>query len=154
MDKSVVQLTPEKDYKIRCARIDDLATIKKLLSSNGLPTVGIDEYVDQFLVADQQEVIGTIGVLFEGEKALLRSFVVNTEQRGSGIGSALVKDLLKEIKNRGIEEAYLLTETAEEYFKRMGFYNISRDDMPHSLLKESGLDQACPCSSRCMKFTL
>lgn len=142
------------DYMIRAAHKEDLDQVKKLLEERALPTVGVDKNITKFLVADHHAIIGTVGVLYDGEKALIRSFAVSAENEKRGIGLALVKELLTEIKSMGSKEVYLLTETAAEYFKRLGFYRINREEMPQLLLEESGLDQACPCSSQCMKFLL
>lgn len=154
MSKDMVNLSQERDYTIRSASIEDLTAVKELLRERGLPTVGVDETINTFLVADKHKVIGTVGVLYDGEKALIRSFAVTSKNENRGIGLALIKQVLAEIKRMGAAEVYLLTETAAEYFKRFGFFEINRDDIPQRLLKESGLAQACPCSSQCMKFLL
>jgi amino-acid N-acetyltransferase len=142
------------DYLVRRGKFSDIAQIKELLRVSHLPTVGAEKAADRFLVADNGQIIGILGVLYEGEKALLRSFAVSPLYQGKGIGGFLVSAMLHELTAQNIQEVYLLTETAADYFKRIGFGEIARKAMPENLLKESGLDQACPCSSKCLKYLL
>ncbi len=149
------QNSNNKPYTIRHAEPNDIEQIKSLLQTNDLPVVGVVQHWQNFLVADQQDcILGTLGVHYDGKKALLRSFVVNDSQRNSGIGKALLQRMLLEMQSRGIKDVFLLTETATNYFIREGFTEICRDEIPQILLKESGLDQECPCSSRCLKCQL
>jgi len=142
-------------YTIRHAQPGDIEQIKSLLQANDLPVVGVVQYWQNFFVADKQDcILGALGAHYDGKKALLRSFVVNDSQRNSGIGKALLQRMLLEMQRRGINEVFLLTETATNYFIREGFTEICRDEIPQILLKESGLDQACPCSSQCLKRQL
>ncbi|MBP1763763.1 MAG: GCN5-related N-acetyltransferase [Firmicutes bacterium] len=142
-------------YTLRYAQPNDVEHIKSLLQANALPVVGVAQHWQSFLVADTQGcIIGALGAHYDGKKALLRSFVVNGRQRNSGIGKALLQRMLLEMQKRGIKEVFLLTETAANYFMREGFIAICRDEIPQILLKESGLDQACPCSSQCLKRQL
>ena len=143
-----------KGYRIRLANELDLEVIQGLLTGSGLPIVGLEGYIKQFLVAEQNQVIGVIGVHYGRRIALLRSFVVNVQERKCGVGMSLVKQALDHIKSQGIGEVYLLTETAVDYFKKIGFLKINREQMPMDLLEESGLKDACPCSSYCMKILL
>jgi amino-acid N-acetyltransferase len=143
-----------KEYSIRRANASDIAEIKETLTAGGLPTVGVDKAVEQFLVAEGSQVIGVLGALYDTPKALLRSFAVSPAQRSKGVGGTLVVEIFKELQRQEIEEVYLITDTAAEYFRRVGFYEITRAEMPANLLKESGLDEACPCSSKCMKYLL
>lgn len=143
-----------KKYSVQRANALDIAEIKELLTASGLPIVGVDKAVEQFLVAKDSQVIGVLGALYNPPKALLRSFAVIPMQRSKGIGATLVAEIFKELQRQKLEEVYLITDTAAEYFKRIGFFEISRAEMPAKLLKESGLEQACPCSSSCMKYIL
>jgi arsenite methyltransferase len=142
------------DYTIKNATVDDLAEIKELLIVSDLPIVGIDSNVNDFIVADNGQIIGVIGTHYYETKALLRSFAVTSKLRKSGVGMALFQQLQKQLKSPNIKEVYLLTETAQEYFKRLGFYEINRDQMPSPLLEKSGLNQACPSTSHYMKHLL
>ena len=142
-------------YTIRHAQPSDIEQIKSILQVNDLPVVGVAQHWQNFLVADKQNcILGALGTHYDGKKALLRSFVVIGSQRNSGIGKALLQRMLLEMQRRGIKEVFLLTETAANYFIREGFTEICRAEIPQILLEESGLGQACPCSSQCLKRQL
>lgn len=143
------------DYIVRSADKNDVRLIKELLQACSLPTVQIEKHIQDFIVAEAQgSIIGTLGAVYDGNKALLRSFAVCEKKRKNGIGSRLINMMLKEMRKKGIKEVFLLTETAADYFIQLEFLEISRDIIPKILLIESGLDQACPCSSRCFKYNI
>ncbi len=58
---------------IRGALRSDLAAIEALLSASDLPTVGVADALDHFLLAEHEgRVIGAIGMELHGNFALLR----------------------------------------------------------------------------------
>jgi len=142
------------DYRIRTAVEADFPVIKKLLSENDLTTAGVEEQLSNFLVADSGEVIGLIGLEFAANAVMLRSMVINHELRNYGIATALVNRSLEIARQAGIEEAYLLTNTAEKFAARWGFYKVERSQIPEELMKSSALHRFCPASSVCMKLDL
>ena len=144
------------DYSIRQATENDLDAVELLLAACELPVVRVAPHIKTFLVAetDDKKLVGVLGMLADGDKALLRSFAVSSLQRKRGVGLALVRQMLAQLSEQHCTAAFLLTETAEQYFARLGFVVIERAAMPQALLVESGLDQACPCSSVCMQYKL
>ena len=141
-------------YSIRWAKKTDLKTIEHLLQNSSLPTVGLSLASAQFLLAETKanEVIGVLGAQHNEAATLFRSFAVISPWRGKGVGMALVKTMLNRLQEQNRTVLYLLTETAASYFEGLGFQFISREEIPQILLVQSGLDQACPCSSQCMKL--
>lgn len=140
---------------LRRADINDAWPVKELLQASGLSTVRIEKQLTDFIVAEEQgKFFGILGAVYDGNKSLLRSFAVCEEKRNDGIGSALIKAMFSIMKAKKIIEVFLLTETAAAYFIKLGFLEIKREDIPQILLKESGLDLACPCSSRCFSYKL
>lgn len=142
------------DYTIRQADKNDFPAIRELLLTNNLPLISVERHIEEFIIAEQTEIIGVMGALQEDSKGLIRSFAVTASLRKVGVGLALLQTMEQQLKRQEVKEIYLLTETARDYFKKAGFIEISREEMPVSLLRESGLDQACPCSSHCLKFLL
>lgn len=144
------------DYRVRQATENDLDAVELLLAACELPVVRIAPHIKTFFVAetDDKKLVGVLGMLADGDKALLRSFAVAPSYRKRGVGQALVRAALTQLRKESCNEAYLLTQTAETYFARLGFSVIDRTAMPQALLVESGLDRACPCSSVCMKYKL
>ncbi|MFL5549169.1 MAG: arsenic resistance N-acetyltransferase ArsN2 [Gemmatimonadaceae bacterium] len=131
--------------KIRNATVDDLTDIERLLSVNQLPLDGVKENVRDFIVAENgDEIAGAIGLEKFGNVALLRSAVVAAEYRGSGVGRKLVERALARCEETGIDELYLLTTTAEEYFPRFGFARTTRSAVPDALKASAEFQGACP----------
>ena len=137
--------------KIRVATSRDLDAVERLLSSSNLPTEGVEENFSSFVVAEEQgKIAGAIGLERFGSVALLRSAVVSPEHRGSGVGRRLVEKVLERAKEDGIEELFLLTTTAEDYFPRFGFARTTRSAVPPAVKASAEFQGACPDSAAVM----
>ena len=147
LDLSEIAVTP--------ARLDDLAAIKALLAANNLPIAGVDDHWKTFLVArDGETIVGCGGAEAYQFAALIRSVAVVPEYRGHGVGRKLVRQLLDRLASRGLREFYLLTTTAEAYFKKRGFKVIDRDEVHPQLLSSREFQDACPASAVCMRLVM
>ena len=136
---------------IRAARPGDLPEVESLLREAALPTEGVRESFDHFLVAERDgRLLGTIGLEVFGRSALLRSAAVRQDQRGNGLGSALAGRILEAGARRGIEEVFLLTETAAGFFPRFGFVRTTRDAVPGAVKQSVEFRQLCPDSATVM----
>ncbi len=133
----------------------DVAAIKALLVKNDLPVAGVDEHWRTFIVArDGGRVVGCGGSETYQVAALIRSVAVLPEYRGQGLGRKIVRHLLDRLSARGLREFYLLTTTAEEYFKKRGFKTIDRDEVHPQLLQSREFQDACPASAVCMRLVM
>lgn len=131
--------------RIRNATSADLPAVENLLSASDLPLDGVKDNFSNFVVAeDDGEIAGAIGLEEFGAVALLRSAVVSLEHRGSGIGRRLVERLLEGAEVAGIEELYLLTTTADQYFPRFGFTRTTRSAVPDAVKASAEFQGACP----------
>jgi amino-acid N-acetyltransferase len=131
--------------RIRGAMSSDLSAVERLLSASDLPLDGVRDNFSSFVVAeDKAEIAGAIGLEKFGSIALLRSAVVSPEHRGSGVGRRLVEQLLERAEEAGIDEIYLLTTTAEEYFPRFGFTRTTRSAVPDAVKVSAEFQGACP----------
>jgi amino-acid N-acetyltransferase len=131
--------------KIRKATTRDLDAVEGLLSTNDLPLDGVKENLSGFVVAEESgRIIGTIGLEQFGSIALLRSAVVSNEHRRSGVGRRLVEHILEYAEKDGIEELFLLTTTAEDYFPRFGFTRTTRSAVPPAVKASVEFQGACP----------
>jgi amino-acid N-acetyltransferase len=131
--------------KIRSATIQDLAAVEQLLAANDLPRDGVRENFADFLVAeDRGTIVGAIGLEKFDSAALLRSAVVSTDRRGAGLGHRLVERILARAEEAGIDEIYLLTTTAQDYFPRFGFTRGARDRVPDAVKLSAEFRGACP----------
>lgn len=137
--------------KLRQATSQDLAAVESLLSASKLPIDGVRESFSHFVVADESgEIAGAIGLEKFGPVALLRSAVVSPEYRGSGVGRRLVEQIIERARKEGIEEIFLLTTTAEEYFPRFGFARTTRAAVPIAVKASAEFQGACPESAAVM----
>ena len=131
--------------RIRNATSADLPAVEKLLSASDLPLDGVKDNFSNFVVAeDDGEIAGAIGLEEFGAVALLRSAVVSPGHRGSGVGRRLVEHLLEGAEAAGIEELYLLTTTADQYFPRFGFTRTTRSAVPDAVKASAEFQGACP----------
>ena len=146
-------LQPGMDFVIRPATAADFPAIHALLTAASLPVAGVDAASGEYVVADLAgKVVGALGVEKSDSAALLRSFAVQADFRNRGIGEALVRHVLGQLKFEGVSPLYILTNTAEAFAARFGFVKISRQEIPAALLASSALGTACPASSTCMKL--
>jgi amino-acid N-acetyltransferase len=131
--------------KIRKATNRDLDAVEGLLSANDLPLDGVKENLSGFIVAEEGgRVIGAVGLERFGSVALLRSAVVSEGHRGGGVGRRLVEHILDYAESGGIEELFLLTTTAENYFPRFGFTRTARSAVPPAVKASAEFRGACP----------
>ena len=143
------------DITITPARAEDLEGIKALLVANDLPTAGVDDHWKTFLIArDGDRMVGCAGAEAYQFAALIRSVAVDPAYRSHGIGRRLVRQLLDRLASRGLREFYLLTTTAEEYFKKRGFKPIDRDEVHPQLLSSREFQDACPSTAVCMRLVM
>ncbi|HEV2641420.1 MAG TPA: arsenic resistance N-acetyltransferase ArsN2 [Candidatus Elarobacter sp.] len=133
----------------------DLDAIERLLTDCNLPTDGVRDALDNFLIVGESNTItGVIGLELFGTEALLRSAAVASTARGTGIGSTLVDAIVERARSRGVRDLYLLTTTAESYFARRGFARIGRDDAAESVKQSVEFRSACPASATVMVRSL
>jgi amino-acid N-acetyltransferase len=140
---------------IQDAEASDLPAIRRLLETQHLPLDGIDEHVSTMVVAKKgSEVVGAAAVELYADGALLRSVVVDPMVQGQGLGHRLSDAALSIAKERGTHTAFLLTTTAENFFPKLGFEQIVRDDVPASVQASIEFQSACPASAVVMRKRL
>lgn len=143
------------EITITAATAADVERIKQLLVESGLPTAGVDEHWKTFVVArDGQTIVGCGGAEAYQFAALIRSIAVVPDYRSHGVGRSIVRQLLDRLASRGLREFYLLTTTAEEYFRKRGFKTIDRDEVHPQLLSSREFQDACPSSATCMRLVM
>jgi amino-acid N-acetyltransferase len=119
---------------IRTAATGDVPAIRSLLSEAGLPLDGATEAFEHGVVADADgTVVGAAATERYGSDGLLRSVVVSPPLRGTGVGRALVVAAEALARGLGIRDLYLLTETACEWFPRLGYAALDRAVAPDGI---------------------
>jgi amino-acid N-acetyltransferase len=140
---------------LRSAEAADLPAVLGLLSRSDLPSAGVAEALPHFVIAEREgELVGVAGLEVYGESALLRSVAVEPSWRGSGVGRTLIERALSVTRERGIDDVFLLTTTAEHYFPRFGFACVSRDSVSPELQASAEFQGACPASAVLMRKSL
>ena len=125
-----------------------------LLKKSNLPTEDISELTKLFVATNNNEVVGTVGIEFYNDVALLRSLAVKDAYRSKGIGRQLVNHIETFAKLNGAKELVLLTTTAADYFSKRAYQNIERNNVPEEIKKSSEFSSTCPSSAIIMKKVL
>lgn len=129
--------------------------VEALLAEAGLPTAGVDESIDRFVVARAEgRLVGVAGLEVHGREGVLRSVAVDASWRGRGLGDRLTAAALGAARSGGLERVYLLTTTAERYFPRHGFRRVEREDPSPEVQQSVEFREACPASAVTMVLDL
>ena len=91
------------------------------------------------------------GLEVHGTYGLLRSLAIAPEARGQG----LVRGLCTNVEDRAAElglQLFLLTETAERFFKHRGWEVIDRRHAPDEIRSSREFSDLCPTSALLMKL--
>ncbi len=134
--------------QIRPASPGDYETVASLLRSSALPLDGLNDHFGKALVAVRgSSVVGCVAIEVHGGAGLLRSLVVHGSERGRGLGKRLTAQALDLAAAAGIRDVYLLTVTAAEFFRALGFEREERSRAPECLLDSEEFRSACPESA-------
>lgn len=134
---------------------DDLPSLRALLRANQLPDDDCDEQAEHFCALYRgAELVAAGGLEPAGSHALLRSVVVQPQWRGQGLAERITEHLLQRAEREGVTAVYLLTETAEGYFTRLGFQPVARGEVPSDIMKTRQFSTLCPDSASCLYLPL
>ena len=140
-----------QDIKIRNAEPGDYKDISDLLRDVNLPSEGIEDNIHNFIVMYLNgRLIGTVGLEVYREKCVLRSLAVSKEYQNNGFGNILYSEIMKKTAKLEIKQVYLLTFSAEQYFKKRGFYLISRDEVEEEIRSQGEFQYQVCNSAVCM----
>lgn len=115
--------------RIERALPSDVLGVELLLAAASLPQEGVAEAFTAGVVArDGGMILGAAAVEPFGQAGLLRSVVVAESRRGTGLGRELVAAAEALAQEEGIRELYLLTETAADWFPRLGYEVVDREE--------------------------
>jgi N-acetylglutamate synthase-like GNAT family acetyltransferase len=101
------------------------------LAKAGLPADDIESPGPLFWRFENDDVpVGFGGLGIFGDQALLRSVVTLPPVRNRGIGTAIVGTLEAEARIRGCRAAWLVTDHAADFFRRLGYRACERSEAP------------------------
>ena len=139
----------------RFAAAVDLAIINRWLTEAHLPHDDLASQLPHFIVASEGEMmVGVIGLEIYGHIGLLRSLVVRSDVRRRGIGRELVERLCEHAAVQGVQDLYLLTVDAKDYFARRGFKRTERALAPTAIRTTRQFSELCPSSAVLMHRSL
>jgi amino-acid N-acetyltransferase len=77
---------------------------------------------------------GALHIIWD-DLAEVRAMAIKPAYQGKGIGKQLIEELLIEAQSLEIHQVFALTYQVE-FFKKCGFKEISKEEMPHKVWKE------------------
>lgn len=143
---------PSPQPAIRLGQSADFAAVTALLKGAGLPTDDVTSAPELHLwvLEAEGDVVGVVGIERFGASALLRSLAIAPSFQRSGLGHQLVAQLEQDVQNKGVEQLILLTETAESFFRSIGYEVIDRRYVPEEVKQSAEFRSLCPASAVCM----
>ena len=147
--------------EIRAAREDDFAAVRGLLAESALvykdltPT-NLDTFVVIPAKGDVPALIAVAGLeTFRGSReGLLRSVAVSLALRRRGVGASLVAAVEAKARMFGLGRLWLLTTTAPDFFRRLGYADAERADAPEAVQESNEFMGLCPTSAICLSKRL
>ncbi len=128
--------------------------MRAALEKAALPAADLGEHARCFALREAGRTIAWGALECYGDDALLRSVLVAEGARGTGAGAELVQRLAAAARGAGVKRLWLLTETAEGFFARLGFTKSSREEALPAIRETSEFGSLCPASATCMTATL
>lgn len=138
-------------------RIAFSAEIEALLRAGDLPVGDLDANEQVHLFASRHDdgaLAGVIGVEIHGRSGLLRSLAVASTSRRAGVGRALVDHAEGWASRSGLTALYLLTTTADGFFRRLGYRELPRSAAPQAIRATAEFSSLCPASASLMSKRL
>ena len=131
---------------------DNGPEIKQLLADSDLLHEDITKaQLKHFLLGwEGSKVVAVIGLEIKNHSALLRSLAVDADYRNRSIAIRLVGEIEDYAKSMEVETLYLLTMTAEAFFKKCGYRRIARNSAPTGIQRTTEFKNLCPASAACM----
>jgi len=133
---------------------EQLQELKEFLKSCNLPYEDVDLDGNLFILYRNNfgTLVGSGGLEFHGNYCLLRSVAVAPEFRKLGHGETIAIDLITRARDKGVQGIYLLTETAEKFFDKLGFEKQQREKAPNEITTSSEFSTVCPVSAVLMSI--
>ncbi|MCI0417048.1 arsenic resistance N-acetyltransferase ArsN2 [bacterium] len=133
---------------VRFAKPEDFEDIRNLLKSTQLPFEDVETGNGHFLLAKREDqLVGCVGLQIYGDDGLLRSLVVNENERSQGLGKVLTQEILEYALRLNLRKIYLLTTTADGFFAKRGFVRTDRTSVPDTIRSTKEFSSLCPSTA-------
>ncbi len=147
--------------EIRAAREDDFAAVCRLLAESALvyedlTPANLDTFVVIPMGGDGPSLAAVAGLetFRESREGLLRSVAVSLALRRRGVGASLVAAVEAKARMLGLGRLWLLTTTAPDFFRRLGYADAERADAPEAVQQSNEFKGLCPTSAICLSKRL
>lgn len=138
-------LLGDRDLAVpRPARADETEAVRRLIEApSDAPSWG----PQGVWVIEGDGLVATATAEVRGTDAYLRGVAAREDVRGRELGTLVVAAAVGDARRRGAWRCFLLTETAEPFFDRLGFARVAREAIPSWALD---LSPECPVSASAM----
>ena len=132
---------------------EDLGELRRLIEISGLDasdlgTCNLDYFVG---IKEDNNLVAAGGIeVFKGS-GLLRSIATLPEYRRRGLALKIVSKLELLAIDCDIEDLYLLTETASNFFAKLGYQRTDRSTASDAITSTAQFSSLCPDSAILMK---
>lgn len=118
----------------------------ELLAACELPTEDVHEEKPLVFFGCREDghLLAVVGVETGPRTALLRSLAVAPAARGRGLGRRLVAFVERLNAARDVPALYLLTTTAADFFRRLGYVDTPRERAPDAIRAGAQFSRLCP----------
>lgn len=103
---------------------------------------------------ENEKLIGTGGIEIYDDYGLIRSVSITAANRGKKLGTQIAYHLIDKAKEKNLTGLYLLTETAKDFFTKIGFETIDRNAVAKPVQASSEFSHVCPVTATCMYLQL
>jgi amino-acid N-acetyltransferase len=137
---------------LKKANPDTLPAMQRFLTGMKLPVNDLPADLSGFTLAfDEEELVGTAGMELMGRVGLLRSVAVAETHRDRQLGRQLFAAALDHARANGVQEVFLITDSAAAYFEKNGFQRVDRSEAPLEIAGTAQFSGLCPSSAVVMK---
>ena len=129
--------------------VSSIAEVTALLAENGLPTedLSVSPAPLFFGIREGGELVAVVGLQLFSPSGLLRSLAVQPAFRQHGLGRALVLFAESHAAAHGVSRLFLLTTTADAWFRQRGYAPSSRNDAPPAIRGTAQFSGLCPSAA-------
>lgn len=141
---------------MKIVEIKDIIAVEDLLASCSLPSSDVkkNNTLRLYGIYQNRKLAACVGIEGCGHMVLLRSLAVRPQSRNKGIGVRLVEYVENTCRRKSIKGIFLLTNTAELFFARLGYRIVERGSAPAVIRSTAQFSELCPDSSILMSKLL
>lgn len=141
--------------KSQVCSLGELKRFASILKQHNLPYSDLSLHQQLLFEFKTDEIfVGTGGLEIYDQLALLRSVSINHDWRGRNLGTEVVRQMQMVAKSKGVSTLFLLTTSAEPFFRKLGFEMTPRENVPDAIRATKEFTGICPSSAIVMSIKL